>query len=75
MAIDYNKYISAEQRAGILKERIQRFATEAWQHELNKKTCEAVGDEAGVASSDAALAALEAAIGVNEAELVALAIA
>lgn len=69
MAIDYTALLTEEQKRNILTQRISQFAAEAWQHELNKQTCTQLGDEAGVASSDAALATLEAAINVHQAEL------
>lgn len=72
MAIDYATLLSVEQKENILNQRISQFAAEAWQHELNKQTCEQLGDEAGVASADHALAVLEAAISVHQSELSAL---
>jgi len=69
MAIDYTSLLTAEQKQNILTQRISQFAAEAWQHELNKQTCTQLGDEAGVASSEAALATLEAAINVHQTEL------
>ena len=73
MAIDYSTLLTAEQKQNILNQRIAQFAAEAWQHELNKQTCEQLNDEAGVASATQALATLEAAIGVHQAELANLA--
>jgi rhodanese-related sulfurtransferase len=69
MAIDYTSLLTAEQKQNILNQRISQFAAEAWQHELNKQTCTVLEDEAGVASSEAALATLEAAIHVHQTEL------
>jgi hypothetical protein len=69
MAIDYTSLLTAEQKQNILNQRIAQFAAEAWQHELNKQTCTQLNDEAGVASADQALATLEAAINVHQAEL------
>lgn len=73
MAIDYSTLLTAEQKQNILNQRIAQFAAEAWQHELNKQTCEQLNDEAGVASATQALATLEAAISVHQAELANLA--
>ena len=72
MALDYTTLLTVEQKQNILNQRISQFAAEAWQHELNKQTCEQLGDEAGVASSDSALATLEAAITVHQNELASL---
>ena len=69
MAIDYSSLLTAEQKQNILNQRIAQFAAEAWQHELNKQTCTQLNDEAGVASAEQALATLEAAINVHQAEL------
>jgi hypothetical protein len=73
MAIDYSALLTDEQKKNILSQRIGQFAAEAWQHELNKQTCQNLNDEAGVANADQALAVLEAAIGVHQAELDAIA--
>lgn len=69
MTIDYSNLLTAEQKKSILDQRIAQFAAEAWQHELNKKACEQLNDEDGVANANKALAILEAAIGVHQAEL------
>jgi hypothetical protein len=72
MAIDYTALLTVEQKQNILNQRISQFASEAWQHELNKQTCEQLNDEAGVASADNALVTLEAAINVHQNELASL---
>lgn len=69
MAIDYTALLTVEQKQNILNQRISQFAAEAWQHELNKKTCEQLNDEAGIESADNALITLEAAIDIHQAEL------
>ena len=69
MAIDYTSLLSKEQKEAILNQRISQFASEAWQHELNKQTCEQLGDEAGVANAEKALSVLESAINVHQSEL------
>lgn len=69
MAIDYSQYLTAEQKRNLLQQRIAQFAAEAWQHELNKKTCEQINDENGVANATAALSTLETAIAVHQDEL------
>lgn len=72
MAIDYTALLTVEQKQNILNQRISQFAAEAWQHELNKQTCEQLNDEAGVASAVNALTTLEAAINVHQTELASL---
>lgn len=69
MPIDYNSLLTPEQKSSILNQRISQFAAEAWQHELNKQTCELIGDSEGVQSAEKALAVLEAAISVHSQEL------
>lgn len=68
MAIDYSSLLSAEQKAALVQQRIQQFAAEAYQHELNKQVAEQIGDETAVAQADAALATLEVAISTYQAE-------
>lgn len=69
MAIDYSSLITDEQKKKIVEQRIGQFAAEAWQHEMNKKTCEHLNDESGVSNAVSALTVLEAAINVHQAEL------
>lgn len=69
MSIDYSSLLTDEQKENLLNQRIAQFAAEAWQHELNKKTCEQLGDESGVESADKALSVLDAAISVHQTEL------
>lgn len=69
MAINYEDLLTVEQKRQILEQRITQFASEAWQHELNKQTCQAVGDTEGIESADNALTILGAAIAVHQAKL------
>lgn len=61
--------IDPEVKTQILTERIKQFNIEGYQHEINKKTAEALGNPEGVAAADAAIAQIEAAIAIHEAEL------
>ena len=72
MAIDYTTLLTAEQKRTILQQRIAQFAAEAYQHELNKTTCESLGDTNGVEAADKALTILESAINTHSTELTAL---
>jgi hypothetical protein len=72
MAIDYTALLTVEQKQNILNQRISQFASEAWQHELNKQTCEQLNDEAGVTSAEKAITILESAINVHQNELASL---
>jgi hypothetical protein len=69
MSIDYASLLTDEQKRNILTQRVSQFATEAYQHSLNKTTCESLNDEEGVANADKALTVLEAAIATHQAEL------
>ena len=68
MAIDYSGLLSPEQKQEILAQLIQQRAAEAYQHQLNKQIAETISDVDAVAAADAALATLETAIGVYQAE-------
>jgi len=69
MAIDFNNLLTPDQKRDLLTQRIQQFATEAYQHELNRQIAETVNDEQAVLQAESALATLETAITVHEAEL------
>ena len=65
--MDYSSLLSDEQKRSILTQRIAQFATEAYQHEINKKMA---GDNAeAVAAADEALAILDNAIEIHQEEL------
>lgn len=72
MSLDFNQLLTTDQKRGILAQRVQQFALEAYQHHLNQATAEAVGNEELAAVSRAALVELEAAIKINQAALEAL---
>lgn len=72
MAIDYTTLLTDDQKRSILTQRIEQFAAEAYQHGLNKQTCESLQDAAGVESAEKSLQILEAAIEIHKAELDAL---
>ena len=69
MTIDYTSMLTDEQKRSILQQRISQFAAEAYQHSLNKKSFESIEDQAGIESSDKAMAVLESAINVHQEEL------
>ena len=68
MAIDYSGLLSPEQKQALLTDRIQQFAAEAYQHQLNKQIAESIGDTEAISNADAALATLETAITVYQTE-------
>ena len=69
MAIDFNNLLTPDQKRDLLTQRINQFATEAYQHELNRQIAETINDEQAVLQAESALATLETAITVHEAEL------
>ena len=69
MAIDFNNLLTHEQKRDLLTQRIQQFATEAYQYELNRQIAVSVDDEQAVTQSEQALSALEVAITVHQVEL------
>jgi hypothetical protein len=69
MAIDFNNLLTDDQKRDLLTQRIQQFATEAYQHELNRQIAVTVNDEQATVQAECALATLETAITVHEAEL------
>lgn len=69
MAIDFSTLLSDEQKRNLLSQRIEQFAGEAYQHELNRQIAEKISDSDSVAQSESALATLETAITVHQKEL------
>ena len=69
MTIDYSSLLSTEQKKTILNQRIAQFASEAYQHEINKQVAVASNNAEGVTQSDEALAILDTAITVHQDEL------
>ena len=69
MAIDYSGLLSPEQKQALLTQRIEQFAAEAYQHQLNKQIAESIGDTEAISNADAALATLETAITVYQDEM------
>ena len=61
--------VNVETKRQLLTERIQALNLEGYQHELNKKSAEALGNTDVVEQSDKAIEVIKAAIVVHEAEL------
>ena len=72
MSIDFASLLSPEQKRNLLENRIQQFASEAYQYTLNLKTAEEVGTEDQVDGIKKSIAILESAIKVHQDELAAL---
>lgn len=69
MTIDFASLIDSEQKRTILSQRIAHLAAEAWQHDLNRRTCLAVNDAAGAENHLQAINVLAAAIEIHQSEL------
>lgn len=61
--------IPAEVKQQLIAERLQALNLEGYQHELNKKAAEAVGNLESVAQADEAIQVIKNAIAVHEEEL------
>ena len=61
--------VSPEIKAQLINERLQALNLEGYQHELNKKSAEAVGNLEAVAQADEAITIIKNAIAVHQAEL------
>ena len=64
--MDYSALLTNDQKRNILEQRIAQFASEAYQHTLNK---EVAGNPEAVTAADDALAILDNAIAVHQEEL------
>lgn len=69
MTIDYSSLLTDEQKRSILTQRLQQFASEAYQHAINKQVAEAADNAESVKASEDALAILDGAISVHQSEL------
>jgi hypothetical protein len=65
--MDYSTLLTTEQKKAILEQRIAQFASEAYQHDLNKKL--AGDNEEAIKHADDSLAILNAAITLHQDEL------
>lgn len=53
------------QKADIIRQRLEQFEAERFQHELNKATAEALGDAGAAANADQAMAVIDVAISTH----------
>ena len=65
--MDYSSLLSTEQKRSILEQRLAQFASEAYQHVLNKEVSK--DNPEAVQAADDALAILDNAITVHQEEL------
>lgn len=69
MAIDFASLLSDDQKKSILEQRLQQFAAEAYQHQINKELALKTGNTEGASQADAALVILEEAINLHQDEI------
>ena len=69
MAISYDNLLTQEQKKEIVQGRLQQFAAEAYQTELNREIQVRDNNEEAISSYDATLSLLESAIEVHQEEL------
>ena len=69
MTIDFNKYLTNEQKKELIESRLVQFAKEAYQHSINAELAKSLDNEEGVENAEKALTILEAAIDAHESEL------
>ena len=67
--MDYASLLTPEQKRSLLENRIQQFASEAYQYTLNLKPAESVGTEEQVEGIKKSIQILESAITVHQDEL------
>lgn len=66
---DFGSLLTTEQKRSLIEQRISQFASEAYQHTLNKQTAKELNSEDTLDTTNDALQILEAAIRVHQAEL------
>lgn len=66
---EFDSYLSRSNREAILRDRISRFASEAYQYDLNLKVALESGDDKSAEEAVTAINALKIAISVHENEL------
>ena len=71
--MDYSSLLTTDQKRSILEQRLAQFASEAYQHTLNKEV--AKDNAEAVQAADDALAILDNAITVHQEELAKLPVA
>jgi hypothetical protein len=65
--MDYSALLSNDQKKQILEQRIAQFASEAYQHDINKKM--AGNNAEAIEAADSALTILDNAITIHQEEL------
>jgi len=69
MTINYDKYLTNDQKKELVQSRLAQFAAEAYQHSINAEVAKSLSNDEGVKNAEDALTILEAAIDAHEAEL------
>jgi len=69
MAMNYDAHLTVEQKKSIVENRLQQFAAEAYQTELNQEIQKRVGNDEVAAGYEESLSLIKEAIAVHEEEL------
>jgi hypothetical protein len=72
MSINIDSYLDSDQKRSVLSQRLQQFAVEAYQHQLNKKVAHLAEDAESASQSEKTLELIANAIKVYQDELDAL---
>jgi hypothetical protein len=67
--MDYSSLLTLEQKKELLQNRIQQFASEAYQYTLNLKTAETLGTEEQIEEIKKSIELLDSAIKIHQEEL------
>jgi hypothetical protein len=70
--MDYSSLLTLEQKRELLQNRIQQFASEAYQYTLNLKTAESMATEEQIEEIKRSIELLDSAIKVHQEELASL---
>lgn len=67
--MDYSSLLSDAEKRSILEQRVKQFASEAYQHEINKAVAAASDNADAVKAAEEALTVLDKALEVHQEEL------
>lgn len=70
--MDYSSLLTTEQKRELLQNRIQQFASEAYQYTLNLKTAETLATEDQIEEIKKSIELLDSAIKIHQEELASL---
>lgn len=62
MSLNFESFLSVEEKISIVQNKIKQLAQSGWQHQLDYEVFKEVGDASAMAQSEAAMSVLAAAI-------------